>query len=77
MYEWLVHESGGVACETGFWFLDARAATYVEDASHITCPVPLVAGAATAIGLSGSQAGEKSRNASPDRLDEKGMKRTV
>jgi pimeloyl-ACP methyl ester carboxylesterase len=44
IYERLVHESGRVACETGFWFLDRRAAKYV-DASHITCPVLLVAGA--------------------------------
>jgi pimeloyl-ACP methyl ester carboxylesterase len=44
IYERLVYESGRAACEAGFWFLDPHAAKYV-DASRITCPVLLVAGA--------------------------------
>jgi non-heme chloroperoxidase len=44
IYERLVHESGRVACETGFWFLDPHSAKYV-DASRITCPILIVAGA--------------------------------
>jgi non-heme chloroperoxidase len=43
IYEQLVHESGRVACETGFWFLDPHHAKYV-DASQITCPVLLIVG---------------------------------
>jgi pimeloyl-ACP methyl ester carboxylesterase len=48
IYERLVYESGRAACETGFWFLDPHAAKYV-DASRITCPVLLVAGAEDAL----------------------------
>jgi pimeloyl-ACP methyl ester carboxylesterase len=44
IYDRLVHESGRVACETGFWFLDPHATKYV-DSSRITCPVLLVTGA--------------------------------
>lgn len=42
-YERLVHESGRVACETGFWFLDPHKTKYVN-ATHITCPVLVVSG---------------------------------
>jgi pimeloyl-ACP methyl ester carboxylesterase len=44
VYDRLGHESGRVACESGFWFLDPRAAKSV-DASRIVCPVLVVAGA--------------------------------
>ncbi len=44
VYERLVHESGRAACEAGFWFFDPHSAKHV-DASRITCPVLLVAGA--------------------------------
>jgi non-heme chloroperoxidase len=44
VYDRLVHESGRVGCEAGFWFLDPRRAKWV-DASRITCPVLVVAGA--------------------------------
>ena len=43
VYERLGHESGRVACETGFWFFDPRRAKFV-DASRITCPVLVIAG---------------------------------
>lgn len=39
----LVHESGRVACETGFWFLDPHDAKAI-DVSRVTCPVLVVAG---------------------------------
>ncbi len=42
-YEQLVHESGRVACEIGFWFLDPHHAKYV-DASQINCPVLIIVG---------------------------------
>jgi pimeloyl-ACP methyl ester carboxylesterase len=44
VYERMVHESGRVAYETGLWFLDPHRANRV-DASRITCPVLVVAGA--------------------------------
>ncbi len=48
VYDRLVHESGRVAYETGFWFLDPHATKYV-DASRITCPVLLVTGTEDAL----------------------------
>jgi pimeloyl-ACP methyl ester carboxylesterase len=43
VYERLVHESGRVACETGFWFVDPHRAKFVV-ASRVVCPVLVVAG---------------------------------
>jgi pimeloyl-ACP methyl ester carboxylesterase len=42
-FERLVHESGRVACEAGFWFLDTHKTKYV-DTTRITCPVLVVSG---------------------------------
>jgi pimeloyl-ACP methyl ester carboxylesterase len=44
VYDRLVHESGRVGCETGFWFLDPHRAKWV-DASRVECPVLVLAGA--------------------------------
>lgn len=44
VYDRLVHESGRVGCETGFWFLDPYRAKWV-DTLRIVCPVLVVAGA--------------------------------
>ncbi|MCK4911202.1 MAG: alpha/beta hydrolase [Thermodesulfovibrionales bacterium] len=38
------HESGRAACEIGFWLLDPKKASEVDE-SHVTCPVLVVAGA--------------------------------
>lgn len=42
-YSRLVYESGRAAFEIGFWLLDPRKASRV-DASHVTCPVLVIAG---------------------------------
>ena len=39
-----VYESGRVACEIGFWFLDRKGAAKVDE-SRVTCPVLVIAGA--------------------------------
>ncbi len=44
LYDRVVHESGRAACEIGFWFLDRRGASRVDDAKVI-CPVLVIAGA--------------------------------
>lgn len=44
VYEKCVYESGRAAFEIGFWLFDPRAASRV-DASRVTCPVLVVAGA--------------------------------
>ncbi len=44
VYDRLVHESGKAAFEIGFWLLDPRGASRVDE-SKITCPVLVVAGA--------------------------------
>jgi len=44
IYDKFVYESGQVAFEMGFWFLDRRKASQVDE-SKITCPVLVVAGA--------------------------------
>ena len=44
VYDRLGNESGRVACEAGFWFLDPRAAKSV-DSSRVACPVLVIAGA--------------------------------
>jgi len=44
VYERFVYESGRAACEIGFWMLDPRGASRVDE-SKITCPVLVVAGA--------------------------------
>jgi len=43
LYDRLVHESGQAACEIGFWFLDRRGASRVDNAK-VTCPVLVIAG---------------------------------
>ncbi len=43
-YEKFVYESGRAMFEIGYWFLDSRTAAKV-DASKVTCPVLVVAGA--------------------------------
>jgi pimeloyl-ACP methyl ester carboxylesterase len=43
IYDRFVHESGRAACEVGYWFLDPRRASSVDE-SKVTCPV-LVIGA--------------------------------
>ena len=40
----LVHESGRVMFEIGFWYLDPREASRVDE-SNITCPILIIAGA--------------------------------
>lgn len=42
-YAKFVYESGRVAFEIGYWFLDARGAARVDE-SKVTCPVLVVAG---------------------------------
>jgi len=44
LYDRYVYESGRAACEIGFWFLDRKGAAKV-DASRVTCPVLVIAGA--------------------------------
>lgn len=44
IYDRFVHESGRATFETGYWLLDRRHASSV-DASKVTCPVLVVAGA--------------------------------
>jgi pimeloyl-ACP methyl ester carboxylesterase len=39
-----VYESGRASCEIGFWFLDSKRASMVDEAK-ITCPVLVIAGA--------------------------------
>ena len=39
-----VYESGRASCEIGFWFLDSKRASMVDE-SKITCPVLVIAGA--------------------------------
>ena len=43
-YERFVYESGRVASEMGFWFLDSHKTTTVDE-SKVTCPVLVVRGA--------------------------------
>lgn len=43
-YERFVYESGRAAYEIGYWFFDRRRASRVE-ASQVTCPVLVIAGA--------------------------------
>lgn len=43
LFEKFVYESGRAGAEIGFWFLDSKAATKVDE-SKITCPVLIVAG---------------------------------
>jgi len=43
-YSKFVHESGRAATEMGFWFVDSKGATRVDEAK-VTCPVLVVAGA--------------------------------
>ena len=43
-YSKFVHESGRAATEMGFWFVDSKGATRVDEAKVI-CPVLVVAGA--------------------------------
>lgn len=43
-YARFVYESGRAATEIGFWFLDSKGASNV-DASKVTCPVLVIAGA--------------------------------
>ena len=43
VYELSVYESGQAACEVGFWFLDRKHASRVDE-NKVTCPV-LVIGA--------------------------------
>ena len=44
IYDRCVYESGRAAGEIGFWYLDFKGATRV-DASRVTCPVLVIAGA--------------------------------
>ena len=44
LFDKFVYESGRAACEIGFWFLDPKRATKVDE-SRITCPVLVIAGA--------------------------------
>jgi non-heme chloroperoxidase len=44
LYDRYVYESGRAAWEIGFWFLDRKGAAKV-DASRVTCPVLVIAGA--------------------------------
>jgi non-heme chloroperoxidase len=44
VYDKYVYESGRAAFEMGFWFLDRRKASRVDE-SEITCPVLVIAGA--------------------------------
>ena len=43
LFEKFVYESGRAGAEIGFWFLDSKAATKVDELK-ITCPVLIVAG---------------------------------
>jgi pimeloyl-ACP methyl ester carboxylesterase len=43
-YDQFVYESGRAGFEAGFWFLDSKRAAHV-DASRVTCPVLVLAGA--------------------------------
>jgi non-heme chloroperoxidase len=43
IYGRFVYESGQAACEIGFWLLDLKKATRVEE-SKVTCPVLVIAG---------------------------------
>jgi pimeloyl-ACP methyl ester carboxylesterase len=43
IYERLVFESGRAAAEIGFWTLDLRRASKVDE-SRVTCPVLVIAG---------------------------------
>lgn len=43
-YAKFVYESGRAAAEIGFWFLDSKGASKVDE-SRVTCPVLVVAGA--------------------------------
>jgi len=43
IYDKLVHESGRAAFEIGFWLLDRRKASHVDE-SKVTCPVLVIAG---------------------------------
>ncbi len=44
IYDKLVYESGKVAAEIGFWYLDANGAARVDE-SKVTCPVLVISGA--------------------------------
>ena len=43
IFDRFVYESGRAAYEIGFWFLDRKGATRVDEA-RVTCPVLVVAG---------------------------------
>ena len=43
-YERFVYESGRAAFEIGFWLLDSKKATQVNE-KKVTCPVLVIAGA--------------------------------
>jgi len=42
-YAKFVYESGRAACEIGFWFLDRKGATRVDE-TKVTCPMLVIAG---------------------------------
>jgi non-heme chloroperoxidase len=42
-YDRLVHESGRVACETGFWFVDPHRAKWINT-SNVTVPLLIIVG---------------------------------
>jgi pimeloyl-ACP methyl ester carboxylesterase len=44
VYDRFVYESGRAASEIGFWFLDFKGASKVDE-SHVSCPVLVVSGA--------------------------------
>ena len=44
IYDKLVYESGKVAAEIGFWYLDPNGAARVDE-SKVTCPVLVISGA--------------------------------
>ena len=44
LFDRFVYESGRAACEIGFWFLDPKQATKVDE-SRVTCPVLVIGGA--------------------------------
>ncbi len=44
VFDRFVYESGRAASEIGFWFLDPKGATKVDE-SRLTCPILVIAGA--------------------------------
>ena len=43
IFDRFVYESGRAACEIGFWFLDRKGATRVDE-TKVICPVLVIAG---------------------------------